>query len=591
MLVLRQPRDAMITRLLDTVWGQANALFAPFRRRRWVDLALVAAAFGLVYGLILLGHEWTAVQRPELQLDLSPLALPKYTFFSMMRGLAAYAISFLFTLAYAYWAAKDSRAERLLVPLLDILQSIPVLTFLMPLLLVMVALFPRSNVGLELTAIITIFTGQAWNMTFSLYHSLKSVPAEFQEAATVYRFNWWQRLKWVELPFAATGLAWNSMMSMAGGWFFLMINEALKVGDKDFRLPGLGSYMSVAVEQGNVRAQVYAVIAMVLMIVVLDQLLWRPIVVWAQRFKVEDTAQNDAPRSWVISLLRRSPLLRRWDHWRAMRQMKAKRRAPGHGGQDEAVVRAATAAPFMALAMLTVLSAFIALGAYGVIHLLGRLPAGSWWTLAKADGLTLARVLLSLLIGLAWALPAGLAIGLSPRLSRIFQPIVQVAASFPAPMLFPAVIAILAAFKVGLGWGSIVLMLLGTQWYILFNVIAGASAIPSDLREVAQSFGFRRWQRFWTLYLPAVFPYLITGCLTAAGGAWNASIVSEYVSLKGYTLQTFGLGAVVSQATDAHNFSLLAAATLVLAGTVVLFNRLVWKPLYRMAETRYSLSK
>lgn len=581
----------MITRLLDTVWGQANALFAPFRRKRWVDLALVAAAFGLIYGLILLGHEWTAVQRPELQLDLSPLALPKYTFFSMMRGLAAYAISLAFTLVYAYWAAKDPRAERLLVPLLDILQSIPVLTFLMPLLLVMVALFPRSNIGLELTAIFTIFTGQAWNMTFSLYHSLKSVPSEFHEAGTVYRFNWWQRLKWVELPFATTGLAWNSMMSMAGGWFFLMINEALKVGDKDFRLPGLGSYMSVAVEQGNVRAEIYAVIAMILMIVTLDQLLWRPIVVWAQRFKVEDTVQNDAPKSWVMDLLRRSPLLRRWDHWRAMRRMKAHREAKEARSQDTAVVRAASAAPLMALVMLTVLAALIALGGLGIVRLLSHLEAGSWWMLAKAAGLTLSRVLASLVIGTAWALPAGLAIGLSPRLSRIFQPIVQVAASFPAPMLFPAVIAILAFLKVGLGWGAIVLMLLGTQWYILFNVIAGASAIPSDLREVAQSFGFNRWQRFKTLYFPAIFPYLVTGCLTAAGGAWNASIVSEYVSLKGYTLSTFGLGAIVSEATDAHNFALLGAATLVLAGTVVLFNRLVWKPLYRMAETRYSLSK
>ncbi|HET6330153.1 MAG TPA: ABC transporter permease subunit [Holophagaceae bacterium] len=582
----------MITRLLDTVWGQANALFAPFRRKRWVDLALVAAAFGILYGLLLLGHEWTAVQRPELQLDLSPLALPKYTFFSMMRGLAAYAISLLFTVVYAYWAAKDSRAERLLVPLLDILQSIPVLTFLMPLLLVMVALFPRSNIGLELTAIITIFTAQAWNMTFSLYHSLKSVPSEFHEAATVYRFNWWQRFKWVELPFATTGLAWNSMMSMAGGWFFLMINEALKVGDKDFRLPGLGSYMSVAVEQGNVRAEIYAIIAMILMIVVLDQLIWRPIVVWAQRFKVEDTAQNDAPKSWVLNLLRRSPLLRRWDHWRAMRRMKAHHRAAElKTPRDSAVLRAAIAAPFMALAMLTVLTALILLGGYGVVHLLARLEPGSWWMLAKAAALTLSRVLASLIIGVAWALPAGLAIGLSPRLSRIFQPIVQVAASFPAPMLFPAVIAILAVLKVGLGLGSIVLMLLGTQWYILFNVIAGASAIPSDLREVAESFGFNRWQRFKTLYLPAIFPYLVTGCLTAAGGAWNASIVSEYVSLKGYTLQTFGLGSIVSNATDSHNFALLGAATLVLAGTVVLFNRLVWKPLYHLAETRYSLSK
>ncbi|HJV23992.1 MAG TPA: ABC transporter permease subunit [Holophagaceae bacterium] len=584
----------MIHHLLDSMWGQANALFAaPFRRRRWVDLLLVASAFGLIYGLILLGHEWTAVQRPALQLDLSLGALPKYTFFSMMRGLTAYSISFIFTVVYAYWAAKDERAERILIPLLDILQSIPVMTFIVPLILALVAAFPHSNVGLELTAIIAIFTGQAWNMTFSLYHSLKSVPSEFHEAGTVYRFNWWQRFKWVEMPFATTGLAWNSMMSMAGGWFFLMLVEGFKLGDKDLRVPGLGSYMSLAADQGNVRAQIYAVLAMILMIVFLDQILWRPIVVWAQRFKVEDTVQTEAPESWFLNLIRRSRILRRWEIWRAHRRTKAQHRqarAPWPQSASRAE-QAATVAPWLALISLGLILALLALGSYGVIHLLAHLPKGSWLRLAQADGLTLSRVMLSITLGTAWALPAGLAIGLSPRLSRIFQPVVQVAASFPAPMLFPAVIAVMATFGIGLGWGSIALMLLGTQWYILFNVIAGASAIPSDLREVAQSFNFSRWQRFKSLYFPAVFPYLITGCLTAAGGAWNASIVAEYVTVKGQTLETFGLGSIVSRAGEDKDFALLAASTLVLAGTVVLFNRLVWKPLYALAETRYSLSK
>lgn len=581
----------MMHRILDTMWGQANALFTPFRRRRWVDLLLVAAAFGMLYGLILLGHEWTSLQRPQIQVDLSLLALPKYTFFSMMRGLTAYLLSFLFTLVYAYWAAKDARAERLLIPLLDILQSIPVLTFLMPLLLVMVALFPHSNVGLEITAILTIFTGQVWNMTFSLYHSLKSVPSEFHEAGTVYRFNWWQRFKWVEFPFATTGLAWNSMMSMAGGWFFLMINESLTVGDKDFRLPGLGSYMSVAVEQGNGRAQIYAILAMILMIVLLDQVLWRPIVVWAQRFKVEDTVQNEAPSSWFLDFVRGSRLIRWWDLWLARRRRIRAHDPHRRARKASGARRAEKAAPWMALVALALVTVLLLVGTVGIYHLLAHLPARTWGRLLKADALSLSRVMISMGIGVAWALPAGLAIGLSDRLSRIFQPVVQVAASFPAPMLFPTVIALLAALKVGLGWGSIVLMLLGTQWYILFNVIAGASAIPSDLREVATSFNFGRWQRFRELYFPAIFPYLITGCLTAAGGAWNASIVSEYVSLKGYTLQTFGLGAIVSQATADKDFALLAASTLVLAGTVVLFNRLVWKPLYQLANTRYSLSK
>jgi NitT/TauT family transport system permease protein len=350
--------------------------------------------------------------------------------------------------------------------------------------------------------------------------------------------------------------------------------------------------MSMAVEKGNLRAELWAVAAMILMIVLLDQVLWRPIVVWAQRFRIEDTVQNAASESWFLNLVRRSRLIRRWDHWRAKRRHRQQRRhapkrPPSEGGLD----RAAHAAPWLAMTALVLLTGMLILGGIGIFNLLHQLPAGSWWTLFKAGCLTLTRVLASILIGLCWTLPAGLAIGLSQRLSRIFQPIVQVAASFPAPMLFPAVVALLASLKVGLGWGSIVLMLLGTQWYILFNVIAGASAIPSDLREVGTAFGFSRWQRFRNLYLPAIFPYLVTGCLTAAGGAWNASIVSEYYNISGPTLQTFGLGAIVSQAGESRNFPLLAASTLVLAGTVVLFNRLVWKPLYKIAETQYSLSK
>jgi NitT/TauT family transport system permease protein len=332
---------------------------------------------------------------------------------------------------------------------------------------------------------------------------------------------------------------------------------------------------------------------MILMIVLLDQVLWRPIVVWAQRFRIEDTVQVADSQSWFLNLIRRSRLIRRWDRWRARRLRKQQHRHPASERvqADSRAERAAHAAPWLSMIALVILSGFLVLGGLGMLHLLRQLPSGTWWTLLKADGLTLSRVMASILIGLCWTLPAGLAIGLSQKLSRIFQPIVQVAASFPAPMLFPAVIAVLASFKIGLGWGSIALMLLGTQWYILFNVIAGASAIPSDLREVGTAFGFSRWQRFRNLYLPAIFPYLVTGCLTAAGGAWNASIVSEYYNISGPTLQTFGLGAIVSQAGEHRDFALLGASTLVLAATVVLFNRLVWKPLYKIAETHYSLSK
>jgi len=580
----------MLNRFIDTVWGQANALFYPFRRRRWVDLVVVLTGCALLYGLIRLGHQWTGVKRPVVEIDLSPWSLPMYTFFSMMRGLAAYVISLAFTLVYAFWAAKDSRAEKLLIPILDILQSIPVLGFMPGLVLALVAIFPHSNMGLELAAVLMIFTGQAWNMTFSLYHSLKSVPEDLQEAATVYGFSWWERLKWVELPYGTTGLVWNSMMSMAGGWFFLMITEAFKLGDQDFRLPGLGSYMSVAVEKGNVPAMLWAIAAMVAMIVFLDQVLWRPVVVWAQRFRVEDTAQGEQPRSWLLRLLRRSRLVRVMEARRTHRRHLAM----GKGKPTRkvrAVKAASTVQRWLANGALLVLLAIIVWAAVSLVRYLADIPGHMWSYLAKAGGLTLVRVLVSTFLGTLWAVPAGLAIGLSPRLSRVLQPVVQVAASFPAPMLFPIVIAALAHFHIGLNYGCVLLMLLGTQWYILFNVIAGAMAIPGDLKEAATSFRLSTWQRFKVLYLPATFPFLVTGWVTAAGGAWNASIVAEYYDFQGVTLKTFGLGATVSQAAYERNLTLLAAGVLLMSAIVVIFNRLVWKPAYHLAHTRYSLTK
>jgi NitT/TauT family transport system permease protein len=581
----------MFYRVFDTVWGQANALFYPFHRRRIMDAFVVLMGCALLYGLVQLGHEWTGVHRPVVEISLSPWALPKYTFFSMMRGLAAYLISLGFTLVYAFWAAKDRRAEKLLIPLLDILQSIPVLGFMPGVVLALVALFPGSNLGLELAAVIMIFTGQAWNMTFSLYHSLKSVPGEMQEAATVYGFNWWQRFRWVELPFGTTGLVWNSMMSMAGGWFFLMITEAFKLGDKDFRLPGLGSYMSVAVEEGDKLAMIYAIVAMVAMIVFLDQVLWRPVVVWAQRFRVEETAQAEAPHSGLLRLLRRSRLIRWLEYRGAMRKRlgpSTSARAPLHW---LSFPHAERLFPWIANGSLGLLVVVVIWGVIRLVHFLSDVPGHEWAYLALAGGLTLTRVVISTILGTLWALPAGLAIGLSPRLSKTLQPVVQVAASFPAPMLFPVVIALLAHLGIGLNYGCIALMLLGTQWYILFNVIAGAMAIPGDLREAAASFKLTRWQRFKDLYVPSIFPFLVTGWVTAAGGAWNASIVAEYYDMKGITLSTFGLGSTVSAAAYNKNLSLLAASVLLMSAIVVLFNRFVWKPCYRLAQTRYSLTK
>jgi NitT/TauT family transport system permease protein len=580
-----------VIRRVTHIFGSAAAVLDRTRRLRWTDLGLLIAVGGVVFGLVRLAQQWTGALRPTVEIDLSLGALPEYTLLSLWRGLAAYVLSLLFTLVYGYWAAKDHAAERILIPTLDILQSIPVLGFMPGLVLGLASLFPHSNFGLELASVLMIFTGQAWNMTFSFYHSLRSLPRDLSEVATLNRFGWWQRFRWVELPFSAIGLIWNSMMSMAGGWFFLMVSEAFVLGDKDFRLPGLGSYMSVAVARGDGRAMIAAVAAMALMIVALDQLLWRPVVVWAQKFRVEESGQAEAMESWFLELLRRSHVLAGVSGALQRASSALGRAALPRSGRPPRPRVASRAVSRISLALFVALLLGLAAGAFGLVRLLREVAPAEWRDTGLSALVTLGRVLVATAAGTAWALPAGLAIGLSPRLSRVLQPVVQVVASFPAPMLFPAVVAALALAGVGLGWGSIFLMLLGTQWYILFNVIAGATAIPADLREAARIYRLGRMQRFRVLYFPAVFPYLVTGWVTAAGGAWNASIVSEYMSFKGEVLSTFGLGARISLAAGAGRFPLLAAAVTVMATVVVLFNRLVWRRLHRVAEERFSIAR
>lgn len=572
-------------------WGSATAVLHRAPRVGWGDLLVVLFLAAMLFALLDVERQWASPRRLA-SIDLSLWSLPHYTFFSLTRGVLAYLISLVFTLVYGYWAAKSPLAAKVLVPLLDILQSLPVLAFLPGLLLTLEAAFPRSNIGLEMAAILMIFTGQAWNMTFSFYHSLRSVPNDFQEAARLFHFTAWQRLKWVELPFATMGLVWNSMMSMAGGWFFLMINESFELGHRDFRLPGVGSYMKAAVDQGRYDAMLAGMAAMLIMITLLDQLLWRPMVIWAQKFRVEEGAQLPMAPSWINLLLRRSQLLQRMTSARHQRQQTTRRRLFSSlhsprlwqrvGGGMRWIVTAA---------VLVVVGVGSIYGLWRLVKLIAVVTVGDWLATALAAAVTLARVMTATALGTLWAVPAGIAIGLSPRVSRWMQPIIQIAASFPAPMLFPVVILILQSVGISLGWGGIVLMMLGTQWYILFNVIAGAMAIPSDLLEAARSYRFNLWLRWRIVYGPAVFPYLVTGWITAAGGAWNASIVAEYITFRGETLQAFGLGRQISVATVQANFPLLAVSVIMMSCLVVLFNRLVWRQLYRLAERRFSLSK
>ena len=562
------------------VFGAASALLDRSRRPSAVDLALFLVVAAAAIGLVRLGHQAGGGLRTAVEIDLSLAALPRYALYSLLRGVAAYAISLVFAIGYGYWAAKDRRAERVLVPLLDVLQSIPVLGFMPGLVLALVAAFPRSSVGLELAAIVMIFTGQAWNMTFSFYRSVRSVPKDLAEVASWGRFSAWQRFRAVELPAAAIGLVWNSMMSMAGGWFFLMVSEAFVLGDRDFRLPGIGAYMSVAVQRGDRGAMVASVVTMALLVVLLDQLVWRPLVAWSERFRLDEGGAVAPARSWVYDAVRRSRIA-------ALRARRPRAPRPPWHAPRAVAAALSLASPALFLFLLLALAA----GGLRLVHLLRTVSAIGWAAVGRDAAITLARVLASVGLATIWAVPAGVAIGRSPRLSRVLQPVVQVVASFPAPMLFPAVVLALRAAGVGLGAGSVLLMTFATQWYVLFNVIAGASAVPADLEEAARAYRLGRWRTFRALHLPAVFPYLVTGWVTAAGGAWNASIVSEYVAIGSETLVAPGLGAAISRAAAEARLADLAAAVTVMAVTVVAFNRLVWRPLGRIAEERFSLQR
>jgi len=553
------------------------------------DLLMFAAGIAVFYGILTVARTWFGPFTPAVEISRSPAALPAYAGLSLLRITIAYVLSLVFAVVYGYIAAYNPRAERFMIPLLDVLQSIPVLSFLPAVMLAMVALFPSRQLGVELGAIVLIFTGQVWNMAFSFYASLKSIPSELREAAGIYRFSWWQRFTEMELPFSAIGLVWNSMMSVAGGWFAVMACEMFVLGSRDFRLPGLGSYLQTAASAGDTASMMWGVATMIAVIVLLDQFVWRPVIAWAEKFKVEQVESTDVPHSWVLDLLL---------HSRALAQLRRKAILPireslmSHFSRRHEVQPAVEGSTWKTW-LLRFLGVLV-LGSTGyavarVVVLLTGLNHSEMAELGRGLVATFLRVLVALLLGAAWTIPVGVKIGFNPKLARVAQPLAQIAASVPANAFFPVILLVLVRLGGGLGIGSIVLLLLGTQWYILFNVIAGAMAIPTDLKEVCsvcRITGLERWRK---LILPGIFPYLVTGMVTASGGAWNASIVAEYFHFKGQTFSTTGLGATISQATDSGNFDLLIAATIVLAAVVVTVNRLLWRRMYRLAETRFKL--
>jgi len=555
-----------------------------------IDVPIFALGIALLYTVVALARYWSGPLTPQVEIDLRARALPLYALYSVLRIGIAYLLSLAFTLVYGYIAAYNRRAERFMVPLLDVLQSIPVLSFLPGVMLAMVALFPRRQLGVEMGSILLIFTGQVWNMAFSFYSSLKSIPQEMREAARLYRFSWWQRFTQMELPYSVIGLVWNSMMSVAGGWFFLMACEMFVLGKRDFRLPGLGSYLQTAAGAGDTRAILYGLTTMVVVIVLTDQLIWRPTVAWAQKFKFETVEASETTQSPVLTFIRRSEIV---DYLSRKTVAPLREALLLHYARKKlARVKGAPLSPWrrwlpVAIAMACTLGALYLVFRGGV--LLFGLSQPDLLSILKGLVATFLRVTVALVLGSLWTVPVGVAIGTHSRLAKVAQPLAQIAASIPATAVFPVVVMFMVGLTGGLGLASMVLLLLGTQWYLLFNVIAGATAIPTELKEACAIFRFSRWERWKNLILPAIFPYLITALVTASGGAWNASIVAEYFHLQGRVFSTVGLGALISQASDDGNFRLLFASTIFMAATVVTINRLVWRRLYKLASTRFKL--
>jgi NitT/TauT family transport system permease protein len=558
-----------------------------------IDLGVAACALAVFFAVVSTGVYWFQKPIPMVPISSSISALPMYAFYSIVRMTIAYLLSLTFAVAYGYVAAYNARIEPWMVAVLDILQSIPVLSFLPPVVLAMVSLIPGHQLGIEMGVILLIFTGQVWNLAFSFYSSLKTIPHEMLEASRIFRYSGWQRFWQLEMPFSTIGLVWNSIVSVAGGWFALIFCETFTMGDRNFQLPGLGSYIQTATYAGDVRALLAGIATVILIVVATDQLVWRPLIAWSDKFKFEQVESADQVTSPILELIRRSKICqtlpgRIWDRveepvYRHLAQSKESRVVKP---LDEA--RSGKVSPVLwAMALAGALA--VCWAAAQAVLMLRNVTWADLRLLLEGAGATFLRVNVALLLSAAWTIPVGVAIGLNPRFARVVQPIAQIMASVPATAFFPILLMGLVRIGGGLGIGSIALMLLGTQWYILFNVIAGAMSIPSDLREVASLYHFTRWQRWIKLILPGIFPYLITGMVTASGGAWNASVMAEYSHVKGQTLSTIGLGAQIDAATDSGRFSMLLLATIFISLMVVTMNRLVWRRLYRLAETRFKL--
>jgi NitT/TauT family transport system permease protein len=570
---------------------RAPALGQALRPNIWDAVALILVIGAMV--LIVYGGEQTALPLSALDtapVSLDPANLPVYALRTTLRMLAAIVCSIIFTFVYAALAAKSRRAEMVLIPLLDILQSVPILGFLTFTVVFFLNLFPGRVLGAELACVFAIFTSQAWNMTFSMYQSIRNVPKDLEEASQSFHLSGWQRFWRLDVPFAMPGLIWNAMMSMSGGWFFVVASEAITVGNTTVTLPGVGSYVALGIQRQNLPAIGYAILAMLLVIVAYDQLLFRPVVAWADKFRFEQTASATAPTSWMLDLFRRTRALRALTYpFSALNKafsnfritLPASLRAPVRSGPPSRFVDAAW------LGLIAASTGYAGWRAYQ--YLSATLSPSDVVTAVGYGFITLARVIVLIAMATLIWVPVGVWIGLRPKLAERIQPLAQFLAAFPANLAFPVFVVIIVRYGLDANVWLSPLMILGTQWYILFNVIAGASAFPTDLREAAGSFHLKGWRWWIKVILPGIFPYYITGAITASGGSWNASIVAEVASWGDTHLTAAGLGAYIATATEAGDFPRVVLGIAIMCILVTLFNRLFWRPLYAFGERRLRL--
>jgi NitT/TauT family transport system permease protein len=552
-----------------------------------IDMLILFFILGILSIVVYIASGWRYEMQPSIEINLNPANLPIYAANSLIRIFFAYILSLLFSIWYGYTASRSKIHEKIMIPLLDVLQSIPVLSFLPGVVLAMIAIFPNKRIGVELASILLIFTGQVWNMAFSYYNSINTIPRELTEVTKVYKFNRIIKFFRLDLPFSAIGLIWNSMMSVAGGWFFLMACEMFVLKDRDFRLPGIGSYIQSAANQGDMQHVFYGLGTMILIIILLDIFLWRPLVAWSQKFRIETVQAEEERESFVLDIIRKSGVFIKISKFlsniiRKIEQSSNRIKVPS----STFIIYFKKFISFIIYSLLIILLFWSITKA---INLFLTVDKKNYLIIFISAIYSILRTSVALLIATIWTVPLGVYIGMNPKASKILQPIVQVVASVPATAVFPIILLVLIKLGGGLSVGSIFLMLLGTQWYILFNVIAGASAIPQDLREIAQIYGIKGIRKWKTLIIPCIFPYLITGLITATGGAWNATIVSEYVTFADQTLKTKGLGSLIAESTFTGDFGLLLISTITMAIIVVTINRLLWKRLFVLAQEKYRL--